>query len=400
MPGAHSVILGGSNAARLLACPGSHQEQMKTPYNETSSVYAQEGTALHAAIAKCYSLSIDPAELLGELIETVEITEEHVAVLKKALATLETLRGPYGKFKLAGIEETLPLPGVTGAFGSVDLVLTNGDTVAIVDWKFGQGVPVKALYDMGDYDQVNPQLAFYAAAARGKRPRLFKGKTILLVIIQPRLDPPIDYVEVENQELDDFLSAFHGAFLEAIGRNPRKERGEHCRFAACKATCELWTGPVLDLALFDPVAAALQASATEKPTDYGAFLSKALAVVELYDSWAAEIRKQGHVYLESGGQVPDWKLVPKRATRQWRDEGTVEAELRAIGASQEDIYTEPEIRSVAQMEKALKKRRIAIPPALWHAVSTGTTIAHVDDGRPEVSRETLADDVKQALLAL
>src|SRR6476646_9125261 len=117
MPGTHSVILGGSNAARLLACPGSHQEQMKTPYNETSSVYAQEGTALHAAIARCYGMKIDPGTMIGDMVEGVEITMEHVAVLKKALLRLRDICAEYGgSWRIIGIEETLALPGITGAF--------------------------------------------------------------------------------------------------------------------------------------------------------------------------------------------------------------------------------------------------------------------------------------------
>ena len=44
----HSSIVGGSTAARLLACPGSHQALMSLPPTaDAPSEYAEEGTAMH-----------------------------------------------------------------------------------------------------------------------------------------------------------------------------------------------------------------------------------------------------------------------------------------------------------------------------------------------------------------
>jgi hypothetical protein len=44
----HSSIVGGSNAGRILACPGSHQALMAMPpSSDIDSEYASEGTAMH-----------------------------------------------------------------------------------------------------------------------------------------------------------------------------------------------------------------------------------------------------------------------------------------------------------------------------------------------------------------
>ena len=167
------------------------------------------------------------------------------------------------------------MPGIIGAFGSVDLIVADKRTVLIIDWKFGGGVPVKVVSIDGDEGILNPQLAFYAIAARHRYKRRFRGKQIVLAIIQPRLDA-CDHVETDDGELDQFHDAFMHAFSEALGRNAHRERGDHCRFAVCKATCPLWIGPAFSLADIDPVEAALKQSVTPDAPVYGKFLSKAL----------------------------------------------------------------------------------------------------------------------------
>jgi len=396
----HSVILGGSNAARLLACPASYQELLKSPFDDSSSVYADEGSALHEAVAHCWVNKLKAAQILGQTFNDFEMTEERVDVLQRALDAVHDLTAQYGgKFRTLGVEELLTLPGIVGAFGSVDLILYNSTVVLIIDFKFGAGVRVEAIYNAGDYETVNSQLAFYGCGARGKHARIFKKRRIVLAIIQPRLEPVVSQVETDHEELDDFLAAFRATIVEALGRDPHREMGEHCRFARCKSTCALWVGPALDLAIIDPTAAALRASVDGKPSDYEAFLSKAMIMASIAETWAAEIRKQAHVYLESGGQVPGFKLVPKRASRQWLNPDAAIDALGALGANADDIYSEPQLRSVAQMEKALKPKGIKLPEDLYHAVSTGTTIAPDSDARPELTG-MVSEELRQALLAL
>jgi soluble cytochrome b562 len=390
--------MGGSNAARILSCPASYAEQLKSPQTDVSSVYAEEGTLLHNVIA-----SMVDGPIVNVADALTMITDAQMDVVKLALKTLNDLKKLYGgKFRVVGVEETLPLPGVTGAFGSVDLVLANASTVIVLDWKFGAGIPVKALYrDEVAGDQVNPQLAFYAVAARAKHKRRFRNRQIVLAIIQPRMPEPLDFVVTDDNELDEFQNSFQFAYLEALGKNARRAKGEHCRFASCKATCPLWTGPLLDLAVINPTKAALQASqGNGAATDYGKFLSRALLLADLAETWAAEIRKQGHVFLEDGGSIPDWKLVPKRGMRKWADEETTPAELAALGAGEEDIWTEPTLRSVAQAEKALKAKGIALPEDTWMLVSSGTTIAPAGDPRPESTHGQVITDFMLALKAL
>jgi hypothetical protein len=366
---------------------------MRSPDTDVASSYADEGSMLH---------DMKAADIAGLPRPPIELSAEQVETLDKAGAMLKKLTKAWGGgFRVAAVEETIPFPGVPGSFGTVDLVLHSKTHVLIADWKFGSGVPVSALYELPDgYDMVNPQLAFYAICARAQRPKLFKGKKIVLVIIQPRLDS-LSEVVTDHEELDDFKARLTAAYSEAIGRNPHRERGEHCRFARCKSTCKLWTGPLLTLEALDPNKAALRGSQSNAAeAGYATFLSTAMGVVELAETWAEEIRRQAHAYLSDGGTVAGWKLVPKRGTRQWKDPVVVTTDLMRIGALPEDIFTEPQLKSVAQVEKALKPRQIDLPEDLYQVVSSGTTIAHDDDKRPAATHATAIADLRTALKTL
>ena len=389
----HSPILGGSTAARILACPASYHEQLKSPSSDTPSSYAEEGTMLHSMIAGMMG---------GTGVVEDMVNSEQAETLLKAGLLLDDLKALYGtRYSTVSIEATLPMPHIPGSFGSVDLIVKNREAVIVVDWKFGRGVLVRATYDDGNGETFNPQLMFYAIAARARFKTAFKNRKIVLAVIQPRATEPMDFVEVTNDDLDKFHEAFQHAFIEALSRNAWRERGEHCRFASCKATCPLWTGPVVDMALLDPKRAALEASLKPvEATEYGDYMSHALSMAELAETWAGEIRKQGHLYLEDGGYIPLWKLVPKRGLRKWASEDDAVADLMKIGAVQGDVFSLPELRSVAQVEKSLKAKGIALPEDLWMLSSSGSTIAPSDDPRPETTHGQVVDNARKALKAL
>jgi hypothetical protein len=85
--------------------------------------------------------------------------------------------------------------------------------------------------------------------------------------------------------------------------------------------------------------------------------------------------------LQAGGTVPGYKLVPKRATRQWVDPAKAQAALEDLGLDQTELM-ETKLLSPAQAEKVLKKHKLAMPGDLIVAVSSGDTLATEDDPRP------------------
>jgi hypothetical protein len=399
----HSAILGGSNAGALMACPASFQEILRAPFSDGESAYAAEGTALHEAIANLLITGRRPAQIHGLRFYGHTIDDRLQELLEIALAALVELKQqfPGERFRIACVEKELPLPGVTGAFGGVDLVLLSRHYAVIIDWKFGFN-PVHAIYrDAERGDTLNPQGVFYALCARAYFGRRFRGKRIIIAIIQPQLQPALSWAETDDAELDQFHQALLSAYVEALGRNPHRERGEHCRWRPCKATCELWTGPVFDLAVLDPARAALRASANKTSvSDYAKYLGHAMELARLAEFWIDEIQQQAHALAETGAKIPGWRLVSKRKIRSWNDPEIVPGALAAAGALAEEIYSPPTLKSVAQVEKAFKKRGIKLDESLVVAQASGTTLAPADDERPDADREAITRNLKQALKAL
>lgn len=405
-PDAHSGLVGGSTAAIRLNCPGSYQMEQKLPKvaKEESSAYADEGTACHEAMA--YMLAndiVDANEVLGmefgraenPFVMTQELVDDCLQPAIRFFDQLvDELEQESGMLPVWEIEQRVEMPGIPDAFGTCDLVLYTSKRTVILDWKFGSGVPVKASYiqtdDDGEWEVLNPQLMYYARAAQHTMPGRFGNKPdwpVSLIIAQPRArgDENQRYTRAETdlKELEDFRWALVRAISEATGKNPRINRGEHCRFAKCKVICPKWVGPVLDLGKALEAKEARRATPIGDTFDYGDIYAAILDLAEFFEPLVKAARDQAHTYMENGGVVPGWKLVPKRAIRAWKDTKDAEAVLRGAGCTDKDLF-KVELNSPAQMEKVLKKMKQELPEELVSKVSSGTTLAPEDDKRAAV----------------
>ena len=130
----------------------------------------------------------------------------------------------------------------------------------------------------------------------------------------------------------------------------------------------------------DEVARALKTSidALDAP-QISAYLKNA----DMLEQWISDLRALALQMLDSGAKLPDYQLVAKRAIRQWTDEDTAKVALFAFGLTESEVM-ETSIISPAKAEKALKKRKQALPDDLVVAVSSGNTIASESDPRPAV----------------
>jgi len=192
---AHSPF-GGSVAARVVHCPASFGLVAKVPKHlRRSSVYADRGTALHAAMVFLIDEKESFESLVGKTVGNYAVTYDDVEnalrpVFTYIAALLDT---PGAEFYL---ERRVTFPTIGGAFGTVDLIIRIGNTIYIIDFKFGSGVRVLALYPDGDEDVLNAQVMFYAAAVRHSLPEFFAGvDRIVLAILQPQsIEPAAEMV--------------------------------------------------------------------------------------------------------------------------------------------------------------------------------------------------------------
>jgi hypothetical protein len=389
---------GGSVAARVLHCPRSVTLIEKVPAHlRRSSVYADRGTALHAAIALL--LGDDPPSLeslVGKTFNGYTITSDDV----------ETALGPAYAYAAALIdtpgavyylEHRAVFPTIAGAFGTTDLIVRIGDTIYVIDFKFGSGVRVLVLYPDGDEDVINAQLLFYAAAARHSLPGFFAGvDNIILTILQPvSIEPDaemVSTVQVTHAELDEFITVYRAVCAEALSEAPRLERGPWCRFCPAKPICPAHTGPLLDLAQLTMPAPA--------QTDYLQVLAHILTLVDAVKDIGKAAHDQAKAALHAGAVVPGYALSAGRAERHWRDdEPAAIAALQSLGLSHDDVVAET-VRSVKQIEIRAKARGLKVPSEFIVSTRSGTSLTRVENtNAPMPGRSELVRSFAEALTA-
>jgi hypothetical protein len=422
----HSAIVGGSNAGRVLNCPGSYQATLALPRSaDIPSEYAEEGTAMHAVMAllmqkrmdgvnrDCRNLAHSYLDKLAppNCFHDRALTKEHLdTMILPALDALDKLEQAYGgDFEVVAVEQRVKFPGIPGAFGTVDVILRSPSHALHVDWKFGQGVPVHVITKDELGEKVNAQLMFYTAAALSSarhlyRPHVYGTKRIaphlVVAVIQPRLEPALSHVAISRKEIKWFVEDLQRAVMTATDRDPPRAKGEHCRFAPCKINCRLWTGPLLDLSALGVVPRETADASKHAVTAYGEYLGRAKTLVDILAMYTKSVNDQLHAYLEDGGQVPGWRLKAKAKQRQWVDEEIVWAELQLLGFKRDEIW-QRKLQTFQSTDATAKRLGVKIPDELRVAPpSTETTIAATSDPAPVVERALAIEQFRASLKEL
>ena len=372
----HSNIVGGSTAKRVINCPGSVAMVQKMP-PKLGGDAADEGTLCHNAMATLLEdPSLEIKSVLGMVYNDQTLTEDLVdEKIIPAMAALTEI-DPDGDMEYqieAHVNFGNLLPNV---FGSADLIGRIDDRAIILDWKFGRGAV--------DVEE-NEQLLFYAAAAmrtKGLEWAFADVSEVEMVIVQP---PAVKRWTTTAARVKQFeRDLVHAVTASQNAAAPLKV-GDHCRYCPAKPICPQMTGAA---------ERALKVQIKElDPAKIGAYL----ATADLVEKWIGDLRDLAHQILESGEPVAGYKLVPKRAMRQWVDEDKAYFALSKLGVDRSELV-ETALLSPAKVEKILKRSKLSLPDDIVVAVSSGTTIAPESDPRP--ATVFLPEQMKTALLKL
>lgn len=359
----HSSIVGGSTASRVINCPGSVALVAKMP-PKPSSKYADEGTLLHDVMSDLLSTEKTVTDFIGRKYNDIELTQELIdEKIVPAMRALDEI-DPACEMALE-VESRVDFGDfIPDAFGSTDVIGRLDRRTIILDWKFGDGVPVDA--------ENNKQLLFYAAAARRTEATkwAFRDTTELeLIIVQP---PHVRRWVTDFKTLDAFEADLARAVKLAQQPDAPLAVGDHCRWCAGKPLCPKMTGAV-DRALKFQL---------ENLDSDG--VGKLLWQADLLEEWIKSLRELAFNMLENDKPVTGYKLVAKRAVRQWTNEDDARTALKNLGLKVEDIYKPLELISPAQAEKVLKKSKQELPSEVVASVSSGSTLAPESDPRPAV----------------
>lgn len=350
---------------RWAACPGSIRLSKGIP--NRSSVYAQEGTDAHEWASKVllHQCAVDD-------IPTADMTDAVLVYLNEVRRIMANLE-----------------PGV----------------LYVIDYKHGAGIAVEVTG--------NPQLRYYALGSlvsqKGTDRLLVEHKfdltaiypglygtadaviqpgehicAVEMVIVQPRCphpDGPVRRERIDAIELMDFATELIDYAKATEDPNAPITPGDHCRFCPASGANVC---PALR-AKADAVAA--QVFAPGLPYD-PANLADTLRWVNVLEAWLKNVREFAYAEAEAGRAIPGYKLVEKRATRQWRNLATAEQACRKLGLGELEMYGEPSLQSPAQIEKVLTARKLkpadrkaALEP-LVEMRSSGHTLVEESDKRP------------------
>ena len=380
-PLAHSKLLGGSSAARRIACPGSYSLEKDAP-EQPSSSYAREGTALHTVME---SLLMDwtatPGDNLpsitGTTVDGEFISQDLVTnKIEPAFAAVRELSKRAGGFDF--VTEARVTMGDEwdgdAPFGTVDVLARGkGDgKLYVIDFKFGAGVQVGV--------EKNVQLGFYAGCAL-MTPEVAdlvgdEKTPIVLCIIQPvGGDTVLRTWETDDAWVLRLMAGLSDTIDEAVSPNPRFSTGDWCRWCKGRLNCDTFS------VQGEQSTALVRTAATGLAGLDAQTLAAALNAIPEVTKRINALEELARDRIRSGITVPGWGMKPKRATRKYTDLEVAETKVRAklkVG----EAYTRKLI-TPAQAERKLGKKYYAkhLAPVV-EAVSSGMNLVPTDETTP------------------
>ena len=359
---AHAV-LSASSSSRWLKCPPS--AVAATMYPSTGSDYTREGTLAHevaenlARIAPYYKEfyrdgwpeevtkeMLDCAKAYGDYIQEL-ITDDNAVVL---------------------LEQRLDFsPWVPDGFGTADCIIIQGNRLDIVDYKFGKGVEVSA--------DDNSQMRLYGLGALHEFGDIYDITEVGMHIFQPRLN------NISIEELSRGALADWGDEVKPVAELAAKGQGEYCSGEHCRFCPHAGQCPTLSASCMKVVN--LGGGKAAVPTMAPWMIADVLKQESMITGWLKAVKERAMAQMLSGEEIPGYKVVEGRGSREWSDSKAVEATLfHDIGLSEEEYMTEPVLLSPYQLEKSIGKKRVTEAVGMYIVTKPGNpTIAPATDKR-------------------
>lgn len=374
------ALLSASSSKKWLNCPPSARLEEQFP--DTTSEYAREGTLAHSiAELKIRKYFMEPMtqRTFNSRLKKLQKDELYSPEMLTHTDTyLDYIKGiAYGckwtPFVTA--EKQLDYSNVAPeGFGTGDCILISGDTLHVIDFKYGKGVPV--------YAEKNSQMMLYAIGALNAYGLLYSINNIVMTIVQPRLDNISEYSITAEQLRSWAESVAPIAELAFKGEGEFCE-GDWCRFcrakAVCRKRCEKMT--------------ALEAFGNRLPPllsddEVGEVLTRSRNLKK----WADDVEAYALSALLSGKEIPGWKAVEGRKNRVFTN---IEKAFSAVVEKgfDEALLFERKPLSLTNIEKLMGKKEFAETLSEYISVSPGKpTLAPISDSREPIKNKITAKE--------
>lgn len=360
------ALLTASGSKRWLSCTPS--ARLEATFAEKETTAAAEGTAAHALAeykvkrALRYFCKRPVSEFEDEVMDMA--TDDYAAFILEAMAELRKA----GADPTVMIETRLDFSDwVPDGFGTGDCIIIGGDTLHIVDLKYGAGVLVEA--------EGNTQMMLYALGALQQFGCLYDVKKVLMTIFQPRREN-ISTAELSVEMLMEWADNFvRPKAKQAFAGEGEYLPGEWCMFCRAADKCRARAEANLKVAREE---FGLPPLLTDEEVE--ALLPQLPDLVK----WANDLQAYAlDAAVNHGKQWNGFKVVEGRSIRKYADEDAVASAAEAYGYK--DIY-QKKLINLGDLEKLMGKKKFQEVLGAYIVKPPGKpTLVPVSDKRPALT---------------
>ena len=382
------ALLSASGASRWLNCSPSARLEDDLP--NTESEHAKEGTYAHELAELKIRNHLDPknksiSDQLREKRKSAYYTKEfneYVDVYVGYVIERYNSAKARNPKSIILIEERLDLTDfVNEGFGTGDAAIVDGESVEVIDLKFGRGVKVDA--------PGNDQLSIYGLGYLSKFELIYDLKKVTITIVQPRLDHISSDTWETPKLLDWGMKTVKPTAEVAFKGEGEFKVGSWCKFCKIKPTCKAMKQFATDSMKKD-FSKAMPKDENDKVLN-NAEMAEAFKNSKTVADWAKSVSEHVTKKALSGTKFPGLKLVRGKSNRKWSDEAFAEKALIKAGLKKTDIINS-KIKGITDIEKLLGKTEFA-ELNLTDKPPGAPALVDASDKRPEYDpRGSLEDD--------
>jgi hypothetical protein len=366
--------LSASGSHRWLACPASVTAEQGLP--ETSSSFANEGTAAHElAEIVLRTPQDDCAQWIGRVLPDTKWTVDQ-EMADHVQQYVDYISYHVYKDSYAAYEVRIDFSDwIPGGFGTCDAMLITGNTLHIIDLKYGKGVPVSPIE--------NTQAMLYALGAYVDARGIVDIKQVQITIVQPRIfdgEPQSWTISVEDLlRWGEWAKQRAEACLEPNAEFVPGDK--QCQWCKAKPTCKALATMTEQtiMAEFEDISTPDALTPVNRMTD--AQIAEVLRAKALISSWLEAVEDRVVERLTEGEGFPGYKLVAGKANRRWSDE--TQAGVALFEMIGDAAYTQ-KLLSPTQAEKVLGRVRAQEIASLVFKPQGAPTLVVESDPRPSV----------------